>query len=110
MPRYMLQFAYTADAWAALAQNPQDRSEPLGALAEQLGGRLLSLDYCFGDYDGVVLLEAPDDQTATAVVIAAIAPGHVKATKTTRLMSVEETLGALRKAGQQSYRAPSATG
>jgi len=29
MALYMAQFAYTAEAWAALAKNPQDRSIPL---------------------------------------------------------------------------------
>ena len=29
MALYMTQFAYTAEAWAALAKNPQDRSIPL---------------------------------------------------------------------------------
>jgi len=110
MPRYMIQFAYTAEAWAALLKNPQDRREPFLALAEALGARLLSLDYCFGEYDGVVLLEAPEDTTATAIVVAAVAPWHVRATRTTKLMTVEETLEALRKAGTQAYPVPRASG
>ena len=108
MPLYMLQFAYTADAWAALAQNPVDRSEPIRQLAEKLGGRLVGLYYCFGDYDGVVLLEAPDDTTAAATVVAAVLPGHIKANKTTKLMTPQELMDALSKAGQQTYPAPSA--
>jgi uncharacterized protein with GYD domain len=106
MPLYMLQFAYTSDAWAALAKNPADRSKNVGELAEKLGGRLVGLYYCFGAYDGVVLVEAPDDTTATAMVIAAIAPGHVKSTLTTRLMTVQEAMEAMRKAGAVTYQAP----
>lgn len=108
MPRYMLQFAYTAETWATLAKNPVDRREPLKALLEKLGGRLIELYYHFGEYDGVVLLEAPDDTAATAAVIAALSPGHVKAARTTRLMTVEETMAAMRKAGTISYQAPKA--
>lgn len=108
MPLYMLQFAYTSDAWATLAKNPADRSHNVRQLAEKLGGRLVGLYYCFGEYDGVVLVEAPDDTTATAMVIAAVSPGHVKATRTTRLMSVEEAMEAMRKAGSATYQAPSA--
>jgi uncharacterized protein with GYD domain len=106
MPLYMLQFAYTSEAWAALQKNPQNRAEVLSTLANKMGGRLVDLYYCFGEYDGVVLIEAPDDVTATAMVLAAIAPGHVKSTRTTRLMTVDDTMEALRKAGSVTYAAP----
>jgi hypothetical protein len=33
MALYMVQFAYTAEAWATLAKNPQDRSGPVRELA-----------------------------------------------------------------------------
>ena len=106
MPLYMTQFSYTPEAWAALLRIPTDRSEALGRLAEQLGGKLVSLYYAFGDYDGVIVIEAPDDVTAAAVVLAAVSPGHVKTVKTTRLLTVEEAMEAMRKAGGATYRAP----
>jgi len=106
MPLYMLQFAYTPEAWAALQKNPQNRAEAVSTLASQMGGRLVDLYYCFGEYDGMVLLEAPDDVTATAMVLAAVAPGHVKSTRTTRLMTIDETMQAMRKAGAVTYAPP----
>jgi uncharacterized protein with GYD domain len=106
MPRYMVQFAYTAAAWTALTKNPQNRAEGLNALAQRMGGRLLDLYYCFGEYDGMAILELPDDTAATAAVLAAIAPGHLKSSRTTRLMSVEETMDAMRKAGSVTYAGP----
>jgi len=108
MSLYMTQFSYTAEAWAALAKNPADRSVPIQALAEKLGARLVGLYYCMGEYDGLVLSECPDDTTATALAIAAVSPGHVKAIRTTRLMTVQETMEAMRKAGSVTYAAPSA--
>ena len=106
MAQYMLQFSYTSDAWAASGRKPADRSKPLAALATKLGAKLISLHYTMGDWDGVALIEARDDKTALAVVIAALAPGHVRATKTTRLYTVKETLVALKKAGGAGYSAP----
>ena len=53
-----------------------------------------------------LILEAPDDTTATAGLLAAVSAGHLRATKTTRLMTVEEAMEAMRKAGGQSYEAP----
>ena len=56
MPRYLLQAAYTPQAWAALTRNPENRAQGLGRLVENLGGRLVSsggsaawvLSYCPG--------------------------------------------------------------
>jgi uncharacterized protein with GYD domain len=107
MPLYMVQFAYTPEAWAALTKNPQDRSVPVRELAQKLGGRLVGLYYCFGEYDGIGLVELPDDTSAIATSLATVAPGHLKAIKTTRLFTVEETMEAMRKAGKVAFQAPS---
>lgn len=108
MPLYMTQFAYTAEAWATLSKNPQDRTEAIGGLISKLGGRLLGLYYTFGEYDGFILYEAPDDTTAAAGVIAAVTPGHIKANRTTRVFTAAEAMEIMRKAGSVSYQAPTA--
>jgi uncharacterized protein with GYD domain len=48
MPLYMSQFAYTPEAWAALVDNPEDRSAAVRELTEAMGGRLLSWYLSFG--------------------------------------------------------------
>src|SRR5438128_2079049 len=77
MPRYMLQFSYTAEAWKTLTQNPQDRSKGIADLIQKLGGKLHSLDYCLGDFDGIAIIELPDSTAINAAVFAAISPGHL---------------------------------
>ncbi len=106
MPLYMTQFAYTPEAWKAFTKKPEDRSAVFRELVERLGGQLLSFYYCFGEYDGVAIFEAPDEATATATIITAIAPGHLKATQTTVLVTVEDTVEAMRKADPKRYRGP----
>ena len=106
MALYMTQFAYTTDAWAALAKKPEDRGQAFAALAEKMGGKFREIYYCFGEYDGLVIYEAPDNATASAIVVAATSPGHLKATKTTPLFTMSETMALLRKAGGMGYRAP----
>ena len=110
MPLYMSQFAYTAEAWAALTQNPEDRSEVIGGLAETMGGRLISFYNSFGDYDGLIIFEAPDEGTAAATLMAAITPGHLKSLKTTALLSAEQGVEAMRRAGEVTYRRPGQAG
>ena len=106
MALYMTQFAYTPQAWAALAKNPEDRGKAFASQAEKLGGKMHNIYYCFGEYDGMVMADFPDDTTAMAAIVAAAAPGHLKATKTTRLYSMEEAMGAMRKASKLVYPAP----
>jgi uncharacterized protein with GYD domain len=106
MSLYMTQFAYTTEAWAALVKNPQDRSVALKAGIEKLGGRMLNFYYCFGEYDGVVISEAPDEVTVTSAVLAVVVAGHIKAIKTTVLLSVEDAMKAMSKAGAVVYAAP----
>jgi uncharacterized protein with GYD domain len=106
MPLYMTQFAYTPETWAALIRNPQNRGEALGGLLERMGGRIISFYNCFGEYDGLFIYEAPDESTAAATASAAISPGHVKAVKTTTLLSAEDGMEAMRKAAEQTYRRP----
>ena len=35
-------------------------------------GSVVSLHYSFGDYDGVIMLEAPDEKAAASMVLAAV--------------------------------------
>lgn len=107
MPHYMVQAAYTADAWSGLVKNPQDRAAALRPAIEGLGGKLVSFYMSFGEYDALVIAEMPDNVSAAGVSIAASAGGAVKAIKTTPLMTVQEGMEAMRKAGQAGYRPPS---
>jgi len=106
MALYMTQFAYTAEAWAALAKNPVDRSSGIDTIFQGVGGRLVGLYYCLGEYDGVVITEAPDVNAVTAALIAVVGAGHIKAIRTTALLSPGEMVEALKKSNGLSYGAP----
>ena len=108
MARYLVQASYTPEAWAAQLRNPQDRRQVLAPLLERLGGRLETLDYAFGDYDVVSIVELPDNVSAAALALAIMAGGAMKAYKTTPLMSSAEGLEAMRKAAEAAatYRPP----
>lgn len=106
MAMYMTQFGYTAGAWAALARKPEDRSKAVGSLIEKFGGRMREMYYSFGEYDGVIIFEAPDAQSAAAVAVAAAGPGHVSKIITTPLFTIQEAMAVMSKAGTVSYAAP----
>ena len=106
MPRFLTQFAYTREAWQAMVNSPMDREAAFRGLVEQMGGSFVSLDYCFGEYDGVVVFDAPDSRAALSMVLAVITPGHLKETKTTELFTMQEMTDALKTAGKEHYSAP----
>ena len=106
MPVYLTQFSYTKDAVKALLDHPQDRSEAGREVAESLGGKLLGFWYAFGEFDGVYLMEGPDNATAAAVAVAVGAGGALSEIKTTVLLDMDEAQDAMRKAAAATYRPP----
>jgi uncharacterized protein with GYD domain len=106
MPVYLSRFSYTPETWARLIQNPEDRRKAAQEYIESVGGKLHGFWYAFGEHDGYTLWEAPDDVSMAAVALAIGSGGALSSLETTVLMSVEETIEALRKAGQIQYRAP----
>ncbi|MBI3665588.1 MAG: GYD domain-containing protein [Acidobacteria bacterium] len=107
MPQYLFQVGYTAEAWKALVKKPQNRLEAIRPVIEKLGGKIHDFWFCFGEYDIVGVIEAPDNVSAAAFAIGAAAGGALRSFKTTPLMSVAEGLEALKRAGKAGYQPPS---
>src|ERR687890_2824512 len=106
MPLYLTRFSYTPATWAKLIANPEDRREAAKQYIEAVGGKLHGFWYALGEHDAYNLWEAPDNVSMTAVALAISGGGALSRFETTVLLSVEETMDALRKAGQVQYRAP----
>ena len=107
MAHYMFQASYTSEAWAAQMGNPHGFMERASSLIEALGGKAESAYYAFGEYDIVLIAEVPDDVSMAAAALAVAAGGAIKAMKTTTLMTLEDGVAAMRKAGALGYRPPS---
>ncbi len=107
MPQYLLQATYTPEAWAAMVKSPQNRLEAVRPVVQKLGGKIEGGWLSFGEYDIAVICELPNNVSAAAFSMAASAGGAMKAVKTTPLMSIEEAMEAMRKAGGAGYRPPS---
>jgi uncharacterized protein with GYD domain len=106
MPLYLGRFSYTTDAMKALLSEPQDRSAAAREVAESLGGKLLGFWYAFGEFDGVFLMEAPDNASAAALAMAVGAGGALSEVETTVLLEMDEAQDAMRKAAAATYRPP----
>ena len=106
MAFYLTRFSYTPETWARLIGNPEDRRKAAQEYIESVGGKLHGFWYAFGEHDGYTLWEAPDNVSMAAVALAIGGGGALSLFETTVLLTVEETIDALRKAGQIGYRAP----
>jgi uncharacterized protein with GYD domain len=106
MPFYLTRFRYTPATWARLIKNPEDRRAAARQYIESVGGKLHGFWYAFGEHDGYNLWEAPDNVSMAATALAISAGGALGSVQTTVLMTVEETLDALKKAAAITYRPP----
>ncbi len=110
MGMYLTKFGHTPETWARLLANPEDRRTALSPIFEAAGGKLHGYWYAFGDADGFLLFEAPDDVVTAGLLVKATATGAFTNISTTKLLTVEEALDALRQGSDMEYRAPGAPG
>ena len=108
MPLYLSKFSYTPETWARMISNPEDRGKAAQAYIESVGGKLHGFWYAFGSHDGYNLWEAPNNVSMAAVALAITGGGALSSLETTVLLTVDETLEALRMAADVGYRAPGA--
>ncbi|HKM69521.1 MAG TPA: GYD domain-containing protein [Stellaceae bacterium] len=79
------------------------RRQAVAAAIEGLGGRVECFYHALGADDAYLIVDPPDNGTAAAIGVTVSATGLVR-TRTTALMTVEETDRALEKT--INYRAP----
>jgi uncharacterized protein with GYD domain len=108
MPLYLTKFSYTPETWARLIGNPEDRRKAAQEYIESVDGKLHGFWYSFGEHDGYTLWEAPDNVSMAAVALAISGGGALSSFETSVLLTVDETLEALRKAEQIRYKPPGA--
>ncbi len=98
MPFYLLQTAYTPEAWTRMKANPNDAvcGKTIQPVVERHGGRFHNAWISFGEYDSVCITEMPDNKSAAAVSMELSAGGLFKTVKTTPLITLDEGKAALR--------------
>ena len=107
MQLYLTLVTYTPEALAQLTQNPQDRTAAVREAAEARGGKLVAFYHSSGEYHAAVITEEADNLTGLAGAWTTEAVGHLKTFKSMPLYTAEETMEALRNAGDIALRGPS---
>jgi uncharacterized protein with GYD domain len=96
MANYIALISWTEQGVKAYG-NTLDRAEAAAELARKLGGSLNQIFWTMGEYDVVGVLEAPDDESATAFALALSSQGNVRTT-TMRAFNDSEMRQILAKA------------
>lgn len=99
MPFYMFQAKYSTESIQAMVSSPHDREAAARPLIEALGGTLHHFFFAMGEYDVVAIIEAPDDESLAAGSLAVGASGSMSGMVTTKLMTSEQGMAAMTKAG-----------
>lgn len=104
MPKYMFQASYTHEGLRGLLKDGgTKRREAVEKLAETIGGKLESVYFAFGDADVYVIMDIPDNVTATRAALTVGASGAVTV-KTVVLLTAEEVDQATQQSA--SYTPP----
>jgi uncharacterized protein with GYD domain len=107
MTYYLVQFSYVSRSIKGLVDRPDvDHAGQASAMVASVGGKLHGYWYAFGEFDGVVLLEAPDSSTAASVAMAIGGTGEVSRLQTTVLLSMDEAQKAMRTAAAATHLPP----
>jgi uncharacterized protein with GYD domain len=96
MANYIALISWTEQGIKAYG-NTIDRAEAAGELAKKVGATLKELYWTLGAYDVVGVLEAADDESATAFALALSSQGNVR-TQTMRAFDTAEMRSIVNKA------------
>jgi uncharacterized protein with GYD domain len=88
MSAYITLFNWT-DQGLRNVKETVKRAPAVGQAAQAAGGRVIGVWWTLGQYDGVLIFEAPDDETATRLLLVTGMQGNVRTT-TMRCFSEEE--------------------
>ncbi len=94
MPIFITQGRYTREAVKGLLVRPEDRAEAVSRLLSRAGGRMIGLYFTFGEYDFLLISEAPSETQIAAVLLAVAGGGGVTDLRTTLAMTTIEAKGA----------------
>jgi uncharacterized protein with GYD domain len=106
MPKFLIEASYTLDGVKGVqSAGGSSRREAVAQLAESVGGQLEAFYFAFGDADAYVIVDLPDNESATAVALTVNAGGGATA-KTVVLLTPEEVDAAAQRSVE--YRPPGA--
>jgi uncharacterized protein with GYD domain len=108
MAHYLIEVGYTPQSWATQIDAQGNVADRITPALKACGAKLESLYYAFGDSDvvGVIDFKTPED--AAGFALAVTSSGALRSFKTTPLLSIDQGMKSLKRAGElrQFYAPP----
>ena len=98
MPLFITRGNYTREAIAGMTAKPEDRTEAVAKLLTAAGGKLHGYYMTFGEYDFLLVGEAPTENDVLAALIVAAGSGGVTNVNTTLAVTSADAEAAFAKA------------
>ena len=94
MSHYILLINWT-DQGIGKINESSDRYNSFKTSVEKAGGKLIGGYYTFGEYDVVIVMEAPNDEAVMSLMLKVGSAGNVR-TKTLKAFTAEEGIKIIR--------------
>jgi uncharacterized protein with GYD domain len=88
LSHYILLINWTEQGISKIRES-SDRYSSFKASVEKAGGKLIGGYYTFGEYDVIIIIEAPNDEAVMSMMLKVGSAGNVR-TKTLKAFSAEE--------------------
>ena len=88
MSDYILLINWTEQGISKIKESP-DRYSSFKASVEKAGGKLIGGYYTFGEYDVIIIIEAPNDEVVMSLMLKVGSYGNVR-TKTLKAFNAEQ--------------------
>ena len=79
MGTYVFLFQFTPQGMRDFRDSPK-RAEATAQAIQKLGGKMTSIVWTMGPYDGLITAELPDDDAATAIALHTCSLGNIRTT------------------------------
>jgi uncharacterized protein with GYD domain len=100
MATYIATVRFTEQGLSAI-QDTAKRASAFKNAAKKLGVKVNNLYWTLGPFDGLVIMEAPDDQSITAAMLQLARLGNVQ-TQTARAFTSDEIADVLGRMGSEA--------
>jgi uncharacterized protein with GYD domain len=98
MAKYISTIKFTEQGMEAIGETTK-RATSVKAVAKKMGVKITDIYWTLGPFDGLLIFEAADDETATALLLLVGSMGNVKTT-TAKAFSAAEMDKVLAKMGR----------
>jgi len=87
---YAYDFTYTPTTWSRMLDEPADRTPMVAATVAEVGGTLQGLWYGAEDASGLAVIDSPDADTATAILLVLQGSGAFASVRYRRMVAGAE--------------------